>query len=491
MWRSAVAVLLAGAVVGSGVVGAPAPARAADTVRGLQWYLDAMRIPQAHQITKGRGVTVAVIDSGVDGKHPALAGQLAGRPGTGPVGSPDGWVDRDAEDGHGTAMAGLIVGRGGDRNRQLGIAPEAKVLPIALSSARGDGEVAEDIRWAADAGADVISMSIGFEEAPSVRVVEAVRYALDKNVVLVAATGAWTKGNRTVSSPANAPGVIAVNATDRSGALAGASVPGPEVVLAAPGDDIIAPVPTVVSSNGYGVNSGTSQATAIVAGVVALVRARYPDLDPANVINRLIRTARDAGAPGRDPKFGFGAVDVLAALQRQVPAVDANPLLAAGPQPGGATASPEADDGRPAVAFKVKNKAGTVIVGVLCLAVVVGAVVLALVARRRSRRRATPPFGPGSGPGAPLGGPGFPPPGAVPPPGYGPPGHGPPPAGYGPATAPTPPGYGPPPGGFGAPPQPHPYQPRPLAQPVPHHPPTPSPGQPDGFGQPGAAPQQR
>ncbi|MFF5182122.1 S8 family serine peptidase [Micromonospora sp. NPDC000316] len=259
--KFAVAVSIVGVVVGSGVVGVPAPASAADTVRGLQWYLDALQIPQAHEITKGRGVTIAVIDSGVDATHPALAGQLAGRPGAAPAGSPLGWVDRDKEAGHGTSMAGLIVGRGGDRNRQLGIAPEAKVLPIALSGSDGngyDGEVARDIRWAADAGADVISLSIGFEQPASIRIVEAVQYALSKNVVLVAAAGA---GGRTVDSPANTPGVIAVNATTRSGGLARASVAGPEVVLAAPGDDIIAPVPTVVQDNGYAVASGTSAAS--------------------------------------------------------------------------------------------------------------------------------------------------------------------------------------------------------------------------------------
>ncbi|WP_327031673.1 S8 family serine peptidase [Micromonospora ureilytica] len=468
--KFAVAVSMIGAVVGSGVVGVPAPASAADTVRGLQWYIDALQIPRAHEITKGRGVTIAVIDSGVDATHPALAGQLAGRPGAAPAGSPQGRIDRDTKEGHGTSMAGLIVGRGGDRNRQLGIAPEAKVLPIALSGSEGngyDGEVARDIRWATDAGADVISLSIGFEQPASIRIVEAVQYALSKNVVLVAATGA---GGRTVSSPANAPGVIAVNATTRSGGIARASVVGPEVVLAAPGDDIIAPVPTVVEGNGYAVASGTSQATAIMAGVVALVRSRYPDLDAANVINRLIRTARDVGVPGRDPEFGFGAVDVLAALQRPVPAVDGNPLLAAGAQLGGATISPRAGQTeRPAVAIKVKNKTGLMVAGVLCLAVVIGAVVLAVVVARRRRRRTAPPVGPGLG-GALVGGAGFPPSGyghpAVPPAGYSPPG--------GSSPLRSAPGQ-----------HPHPTQPVP-----PCHPPASLPGQAGGSGQPGTAPPQ-
>ncbi|MGW3855819.1 S8 family serine peptidase [Micromonospora arida] len=472
--KFAVAVSMVGAVVGSGVVGVPAPASAADTVRGLQWYLDALQIPRAHEITKGRGVTIAVIDSGVDATHPALAGQLAGRPGSAPAGSPQGRIDRDTKEGHGTSMAGLIVGRGGDRNRQLGIAPEAKVLPIALSGSEGngyDGEVARDIRWAADAGAGVISLSIGFEQRASIRIVEAVQYALSKNVVLVAATGA---GGRTVDSPANTPGVIAVNATTRSGGLARASVVGPEVVLAAPGDDIIAPVPTVVQDNGYAVASGTSQATAIMAGVVALVRSRYPDLDAANVINRLIRTAQDAGVPGRDPEFGFGAVDALAALQRPVPVVDGNPLLGTGRQPGGATAAPTGVQTEgPAVAIKVKNKIGIMVAGVLCLAVVIGAVVLAVVVARRRRRRTAPPVGSEPG-GALVGGPGFPPSGyghpAVPPPGYGPPGGSPPPRSDSAQHL-------------------HPHQPRP--QPIPPFPPQASPpAQAGGPGQPGTAPPQ-
>ncbi|MFI7577688.1 type VII secretion-associated serine protease mycosin [Micromonospora sp. NPDC049497] len=468
MWRRAVAALAVGVLSGSVFV-APAPATAADTVRGLQWHLDALKIPQAHKISRGRGVTVAVIDGGVHATHPDLRGQVLSGFGTGPDASRDGRTDMDRESAHGTGMAGIIAARGGGDMRSLGIAPEAKILPISLGPKQDDDEVAPAIRWAVDHGATVINMSFGRTgpEVPAVE--EAVRYAQSRDVVVVASVGNISTTGRDVITPARLPGVVAVGATDKRGALWAESATGPEVVVAAPGARLISPASPTASPNGYLVGDGTSPAAAVVSGVVALIRARYPDADAANVVNRLIRTARDEGASGRDPEFGFGSVDVLAALTARVDPVEANPLVS-GTRSAAPSAVPRADDERddgPAVAFKVKNEAGLIVVGGLCLVAVLVGVVLLVVALRRSRRRRAP------------GGP-FPPPGAHgpyppagPPPGY----PAPPPPGW---PAPTPPA-GPPhavpsPPGPGAPTahpypyQPHPYQPRPLGQPSLHPP---------------------
>ncbi|MEU4717257.1 S8 family serine peptidase, partial [Micromonospora purpureochromogenes] len=411
MLRSTVAALALAVAAGTGPLAAPAPARAADTVRGLQWYLDALKIPQAHKITKGRGVVVAVLDTGVEPTVPDLRGQVLPGYATGADGSAKGW-GTDDKIAHGTAMAGIIAGRGGGEMRQLGIAPEARILPVTVGTRLQADDIAKGIRWAVDHGADVLNISMGTKEPAKPEEVAAVRYALEKNVVVVASAGNVHQGYVGVASPADIPGVIAVTGLGRNGSFFGDSVRGPESVLAAPQEEVIGPLPTSVSDNGYGVSSGTSESGAIVSGVAALVRAKYPDLDAANVVNRLIRTAQDRGPAGRDDEYGFGAVDPVAALTRSVSNVSSNPLLAGAPTGGGGEKQsqplPErSKDGGPIVSFGVKNGTGALIQGALCLLVPIAVAILVIVLVRRSRRRpAAPTAGPGFPPPA---GPGFPP----------------------------------------------------------------------------------
>lgn len=301
------------------------PAGHADEIRDRQWHLEFLDITKAHKITHGEGVTVAVLDSGVDYRHPDLQGALI--PGNNySDGRRDGWEDAT---GHGTAMAALIAARGHGSDRGiLGIAPAAKILPVRVTGTRGLSSpraLEQGITWAADHGADIASISLTDVENPMVR--KAVEYAQSKGTVIIAGAGNTANGDHEVTWPARYPGVIAVSGTDQEGSFTESSVHGPEVALSAPADAIVTAGSGRVSR--YTVRTGTSNATAIVAGVAALVKARHPDLDAANLINRLIMTADDRGPTGRDPQYGFGIVNPLAALTRDVPKVHGNPL--AGP----------------------------------------------------------------------------------------------------------------------------------------------------------------
>jgi type VII secretion-associated serine protease mycosin len=303
------------------------PARA-DRTRDAQWHLAFLHVAEAHRITQGAGITVAVIDTGVDAGHPDLAGSVL--PGKDfaiiKADVPDGRTDLG---GHGTAMAGLIAAHGhGAGAGALGIAPQAKILPVR-DSETNDGkaqDTAAAIRWAVAQGAKVISMSFGsanddFAEGA------AIQEARRADVVLVASAG-----NRpdvqTVAYPAAREGVLAVGGVDRNGKHAAISVTGPQVALSAPAVDIITTTTRANGGGGYQTAGGTSDAAAIVAGAAALVRARYPNLTAPEVIHRLTATATDKGAPGRDEEYGNGVLNLVAALTADVP-----PLPAASGQP--------------------------------------------------------------------------------------------------------------------------------------------------------------
>ncbi|WNM37127.1 type VII secretion-associated serine protease mycosin [Micromonospora halotolerans] len=442
----------AGLVAGLMVLGAAQPAAAAPR-RAEQWYLDELRIDQAHRLSTGRGVTVAVVDSGVDATHPELAGQvLAGGRSYGAPG--DGRADAE---GHGTHMAGIIAARNAGSDGVTGIAPGARILPIKTKPGKGEiseAASAQGIRMAVDGGAKVVNLSYGSMGAASADEEAAIRYALDRDVVVVAGAGNTARGDSEVISPANVSGVIAVTGTTRGGRFWSGSVQGPEAVVAAPADGIY----NAGRDHGYGWGDGTSDATAIVSGIAALIRAKYPDLSAPNVINRIIRTARDAGPPGRDPQYGFGRVDPVAALTAKVPAVSANPLLGG---PAASPAPPQAAEDDDFDVTKYGDRGGPTDQQVMVIGIGIAVVLLVLVAlvvfliwnRRRYRREAaraaavpdhlldqgagggygTPPVP--AGYHAPPGAPGVPaPPGANP---YAPP----------PGHVPPPPGTYPPPGG--------------------------------------------
>ncbi|MEV6524222.1 S8 family serine peptidase [Longispora sp. NPDC051575] len=392
-------------VLAAGVVLVAAPGVAhADTVRGLSWHLDSLKIGQAHAISQGEGVVVAVIDSGVDAGHPDLQGQVLPGFGIGGDAAADGRADVV---GHGTRMAGLIVGKGGGDQHVLGVAPRAKILPVSLGSSYPGGEIADAIRGAVDRGASVINVSLGGGTAAATsEETAAVAYAISKDVVVVAAAGNLEQGARAVASPARIPGVVAVAASSQDGSAWSGSVQGAELAVAAPGVRIVSTDPQTVTRSGYAVSDGTSGAAAIVSGEAALIRSKFKQLSAANVINRIIRTAKDAGNPGRDDLYGFGVIDPVAALTADVPEVSSNPLIA-----GGTGASPVATGtGKPPlVAVHIDWKVMGPLLAVVAVAFAGGAVWLVLAGRRR-RRAHQPPVG-----SHPYG-PGYPPP-----PGYGPP----------------------------------------------------------------------
>ncbi|WP_434090080.1 type VII secretion-associated serine protease mycosin [Micromonospora carbonacea] len=347
-------------------------------VRSDQWHLAFLQADAAQKISQGKGVIVAVPDTGTE-PHPDLRRNLLTGIDVIPGGSGDGQTDRDS---HGTGMAGLIAAHGRDNKvGALGIAPMAKILPIFNSPPHGDGDpeaLAQGIEYAILNGADVISISSVGGASP--RLQQAVRRAVASNIVVVAAAGNLPQ-DAEVGYPAIEEGVLAVGGIDRNGNHAAISTTGPEVDIAAPAVDIYS-----TSINGkYRRGTGTSDATAIVAGAAALVRSKYPDLPASEVVHRLTATAVDKGPPGRDDEYGYGVVDLVAALTADVPPVGFESATAGAP---GATGPTTAAVAEPAGG----GDGGATARGLATLGVIVAAAgAWALVARRRRSSDDPPP----------------------------------------------------------------------------------------------------
>jgi Subtilase family len=334
--RLAAALGLAAACAGvtaTAGVAAAAPAAPADSVRdGQLWALNMMDVPAAWEAgNEGQGVTVAVLDSGVAPDVSDLDGSVVSGPDLTGVTTP---TSSPAWGQHGTWMASVIAGHGhgvDDDDGILGAAPKAKILSVRVIPDRNDpgytsyereqesrvqDSLAKGIRYAVDHGADVISMSIGYS-APSASVRSALQYAYGHGVAVVASSGnsgdtssASKNGYAPLKFPADYPGVIGVAAVSSAGSVAGFSSDNLSVEVAAPGVNISAQG----RDGQYWLVTGTSPACALVAGVAALIKAKYPGLAPDLLAKALTSTTHYRPDGGYDQKVGFGTVNATAAL---------------------------------------------------------------------------------------------------------------------------------------------------------------------------------
>ncbi|GIF10872.1 S8 family serine peptidase [Actinoplanes teichomyceticus] len=311
----------------------------ADYVRDSEWHLKYLDIETAHAITKGNDVTIGLVDTGVFPHRDIVNNLLNGADLT----TTNGTQGKKDRDGHGTEMAGLIVGHGHNYTEGiLGIAPSAHLLPIkSYEVARPDSNLAGGIKAAVTHGSMVINVSAG--TSPSIALRAAVSTAAQFDAVIVAASG----NDQTAAGfgyPAALPGVLAVGAINRSGKHASFSITGPNMDLCAPGAEIS----TTGLNNTYRKAQGTSAATAIVSGAAALVRAKFPELSAPEVIHRLTATATDIGPPGRDEQCGYGVLNIVKALTADVPplvgASDSGPTVGS-PSPGATAEGPPAGSG--------------------------------------------------------------------------------------------------------------------------------------------------
>ncbi|MFE1907115.1 type VII secretion-associated serine protease mycosin [Streptomyces gardneri] len=313
----------ASAALGLLLVGiASGPAHAED-FRARQWHLDAMGAEEIWQLSTGKGVTVAVIDTGVEKQNPDLRGQVlkgkdfaTDKPG-------DEYTDYN---GHGTGMAGLIAGTGerDGGNGAFGLAPGAKILPVRVpggdsgtkSQAAADEEfnrvVPDAIRYAVDSGAKVINISMAVG-AGSPKLTESVKYALDKGALVFAGVGNDAeKGNRPMY-PAATPGVVGVGAVDRKLTHVPMSQHGDQVDIVAPGKDL---VHACGGGTGMCTTAGTSDATALASAAAALLWSKHPDWTNNQVLKVMLNTiAGPKDGDKRSDFIGYGAIRPLRTLK--------------------------------------------------------------------------------------------------------------------------------------------------------------------------------
>ncbi|BEL03555.1 hypothetical protein Q0Z83_017460 [Actinoplanes sichuanensis] len=286
-----------------------------DPNRAQQWSLTKLKADDAWKKSTGTGVTVAVIDSGVDSRHPDLAANvLSGYDATTDTAGPT----TDAH-GHGTHVAGTIAAVTGNGVGVAGMAPNVKILPVKVLGANGSGnmsDAAEGIIWATDHGAQILNMSLGSTQKVTA-VTNAINYARSKGVTVIAAMGNSRTSGSPTSYPAADTGVIGVAATDANDRIATYSTAGTYADVAAPGTNILSTYPT--SRGGYKTMSGTSMASPHVAAVAALLKSVDPALTPDQIETTLEKTATDLGTPGFDKDFGNGLINPVAALAAIAP----------------------------------------------------------------------------------------------------------------------------------------------------------------------------
>lgn len=329
----AASVLLTGATPTPTPTPPPVPDDPSDPVRAAEYWLDGAGIREAWHTTRGEDVTIAIIDTGIGMVPQAFEDAVVGGIDVSGSGAPDGRAPVGAVDGdHGSWVASLAAGRGkADGTGMIGVAPEANLLSVSIGFGAAAvvpfvDQVAEGIRWAVDNGADIINMSfttntLDWDKSWD----EAFLYAYEHDVVMVVAAGNRGNGTKVIGAPATIPGVLTVGGVDQTGiASVEASTQGITIGISAPSEGLLG-----ISADGE-LSSwrGTSGAAPIVAGVAALIRSAHPDLDAANVINRIIKTAKPVEGVSElpDPLYGYGLLDAAKAVSASVPLVDENPM---------------------------------------------------------------------------------------------------------------------------------------------------------------------
>jgi serine protease len=318
------------------VLAAPASAAPGDPYFSQQWGLTRIEADKAWSLATGNGVTIAIVDSGVDLGHPDLAANIAGAGAdfVAPKGDQDGAQD---ESGHGTHVAGIAAAVTNNGVGVAGVAPDASILPVRVldeDDGGSTGRIAAGVRYAADRGAQVVNLSLAYS-APghvdsitgSMRPVhEAISYALSKGAVVVASAG--NDSLPLCAEPAAVAGVLCVGAVDRAERPAYYtnfdSRRSKSYMVAPGGDQAISCANDVFSTylrgaprscspaDGYEAEAGTSMAAGFVSGVAALLAEK--GLKSQAIVDCLLAQADDLGPPGRDPIYGYGRLNALNAV---------------------------------------------------------------------------------------------------------------------------------------------------------------------------------
>ncbi|MCZ0971132.1 S8 family serine peptidase [Streptomyces albulus] len=403
-----------GAVVAGALLFGTAPVASADQIRNEQWPLQKFDAESIWKVSTGRGVTVAVLDSPVDGSHADLAGSVLPGKNFMTGGGPANQGTGTAAD-HGTAMASLIAGHGhgaGGSDGVKGLAPDVKILPVTIpDGSQGQVDFGPQLRYAVDQGAKVVNMSfVTGESSASPEEQQAIDYARKHDVLLIA--GAGNDGVATPAIPAAAPGVLAVGAVDDHGEIWKKSNFGPHVKLTAPGVNIRSASPVADIRGKYRLADGTSDSTAYVSAAAALLRAKFPDLTAGQIANRLIKTASlpadQQGTSLPDQHYGYGSINPLSALTKDVPAGSKDgPFPAVGGGSSGPSSDPSSAAGDNSGNLTIQSHKGLsapfiILMLVVVVVLLVIVVVVVMVVKKKNRRNGPPPGGFG-GPGGPGG----------------------------------------------------------------------------------------
>ena len=296
-----------------------APATIADN-----WWIQSYGFDQTR--LNGSGVTIAVIDTGVDSSHPDLRGTVIDGVDFSTVGVPNGTSGVGSSAFHGTMVASLIAGQGSTGSGVIGIAPKANLLAISIGlgvpGSNTDDQIAQAVRWAVDHDADIINLSLTRNSQTWPRSWdEAFSYAFENDVLVVAAAGNRTDQSSRPSAPATIPGVVSVGGVTKTQEPAEASTAGLGVAISAPAEDLLGAYP----GEGYRFWDGSSAAAPLVSGLLALMKQADPKASANDLIERLLTSATDLGEPGFDANYGHGVINPVAALSSKATA-DENPL---------------------------------------------------------------------------------------------------------------------------------------------------------------------